>query len=396
VVSGPTKSGKSVLCHKALGGRELLKIDGGQIRSIDDFWAHIAFNLQLPNTASRTSIRGTTLTGLFEFAFSLVTLLKSKFSGSAALNRQDSLTTSYTNVPAIASIRSLLSRETVLLLDDFHYLEKDVRRAILRSLKNAVSDGLKVVILAGPYRAFDPLEAEPELAGRVEHVELPSWAAEDLAEIPGRGFAALGLDVPSHVQRRIADDGFGNPLLVQDFCLALSRRVLEKKSPEARIGAEDLSAVYDSIVQGRGMGRFDRLQSWSGGAGRNVTVLLKGGVVEELPAAILRAVARLGPKPVTSLLEIRESLQALAEHIPAIEMIEPCLSDISFNAAKIGDSPLEWDSHRHVLEINDPHLMFYLRWVVSDRRTLNLPGRAMDRLIGVVQAQASDDADEQP
>jgi hypothetical protein len=54
VATGPTKSGKSVLCRRALGNGKIIAVEGGQIRSEADFWNHVAFQLNIASTASRS------------------------------------------------------------------------------------------------------------------------------------------------------------------------------------------------------------------------------------------------------------------------------------------------------------------------------------------------------
>src|SRR6266851_286567 len=58
VVTGPTKSGKSVLCNKVLDAHKLVSLEGGLIRSETDFWAHIASKLNIASGSSRSE--GTT------------------------------------------------------------------------------------------------------------------------------------------------------------------------------------------------------------------------------------------------------------------------------------------------------------------------------------------------
>jgi hypothetical protein len=46
-LSGPTKTGKTVLCRKVLAGREYVWIDGGEVKSDDDFWNRVRSELSL-------------------------------------------------------------------------------------------------------------------------------------------------------------------------------------------------------------------------------------------------------------------------------------------------------------------------------------------------------------
>lgn len=58
VVTGPTKSGKSVLCHRVLGERKLITVEGGQVQSEEEFWSHIAHQLSLVSESTTASTTG--------------------------------------------------------------------------------------------------------------------------------------------------------------------------------------------------------------------------------------------------------------------------------------------------------------------------------------------------
>lgn len=47
-ITGPTKSGKTVLCKKVIDEKDSIWIDGGQIDKSDDFWGAILSELRLP------------------------------------------------------------------------------------------------------------------------------------------------------------------------------------------------------------------------------------------------------------------------------------------------------------------------------------------------------------
>ena len=56
VVTGPTKSGKTVLCKRVLANAaKFIVVEGGQVRNEDDFWRHISFKLNIANTAVKAA-----------------------------------------------------------------------------------------------------------------------------------------------------------------------------------------------------------------------------------------------------------------------------------------------------------------------------------------------------
>ena len=49
-LSGPTKTGKTVLCRRILGDRQFVWVDGGQVRNGEDFWNLVAQELNIPSS----------------------------------------------------------------------------------------------------------------------------------------------------------------------------------------------------------------------------------------------------------------------------------------------------------------------------------------------------------
>lgn len=59
VVTGPTKSGKTVLCNHVLAeAGKSVTIEGGQVRSEQDFWEQIAYNLDVGSQRTRKEVGG--------------------------------------------------------------------------------------------------------------------------------------------------------------------------------------------------------------------------------------------------------------------------------------------------------------------------------------------------
>lgn len=191
VVTGPTKSGKSVLCHKVLSDRRLVVVEGGQIKTEEDFWKHVAFELNIAATATKS--RSDTTAGTFaaEGGVGIPGVLGGKASGMPSETAQDGSALTYNNVSMLASINKLIEADIALLVDDFHYLDPFVQKGIIQSLKGAVFKGLTVFLLAVPHRAFDPITVENEVEGRFKHIEIPEWTLEDLKLIPEKGEPAL-------------------------------------------------------------------------------------------------------------------------------------------------------------------------------------------------------------
>ena len=180
VVTGPTKSGKSVLCNKVLSGQNLVLIEGGQVHSEADFWNHIAYKLNLASGSSESEGDTSTTSVSGEVSGGIPVIIKGKGGLSYSGSDQKNKTQNFTTVSILASIDHLIAGKFALMIDDFHYIEPAVQKSLIQALKGAVFKGLPVVLLAVPHRAFDPIIVESEIEGRFKHIPIPNWALDDL------------------------------------------------------------------------------------------------------------------------------------------------------------------------------------------------------------------------
>src|SRR5437899_2482302 len=51
-ITGPSKSGKTVLCRNVLGDRQFVWIEGGQITPLDNIWRKVGHALEQPAAIS--------------------------------------------------------------------------------------------------------------------------------------------------------------------------------------------------------------------------------------------------------------------------------------------------------------------------------------------------------
>lgn len=368
VVTGPTKSGKTVLCNHVLSkSGDSVTIEGGQVRGEGDFWSQIAQDLDVGTEKIRresgaaNSENGVGLKanlGVFE----------GSFSDKSGVIRTTERTIKYdVNIPK-AVLDELIRRDASLLVDDFHYIPQSDQKGIIQALKGAVFKGLSVILLAVPHRAFDPMTVEQEVEGRFKHIEIPPWDMDDLIQIPERGFRALNILNDSKINNAICSEGFGNPLLVQEICTELCIRngIFETNEFEAALDLSKLPDALSDIAKSKGFPKYSKLKAGPDARKKRQLRQFRDGSSHDKYAAILKAISAVGPKSRTSYDEIRTALQSLLipTSMPAKHEITSALINMSKIAReKIdGEPPIEWVTGDDVLVITDPFLLFYMKW----------------------------------
>jgi len=220
-LTGPTKSGKTVLCRAVLKEFEYVWIDGGQIKSDDALWNRICSELAIPEgiRLKAGNTRGHSISGSTELGAGIPgNTAKFVFTvGGSRLKVNDEERT-YRLESMHSAIDHLSKHNIILVIDDFHYLPENVRISAVQALKGMAFNRLKFVLLSTPHRAFEAIKAETEITGRFKHVTMPIWIESDLRLIATTGFKALNSICPDRIVDKFCAEAQGSPLLMQQFC----------------------------------------------------------------------------------------------------------------------------------------------------------------------------------
>ena len=206
-VTGQTKSGKTVLARRVFPPEEALWIDGGSVSTEDDFWQIIIEQLQLFQAVE--NIAGKEIESKFggkgsaEANF-LIAKGSGEVSAEIAAKRQSSVSTGRVLSARVTALTGLKKDPNPLVIDDFHYIERETQGSIIRALKPLIFDGLPVIIVAIPHRRYDALKVEKEMTGRIAPIEIQTWTLDELAFIPSTGFKLLNFDLETETATRFS------------------------------------------------------------------------------------------------------------------------------------------------------------------------------------------------
>jgi hypothetical protein len=361
-LSGPTKTGKTVLCRRILGDRQFVWIDGGQVKDGDDFWQRVAYELNLPDATETTSERETEA-GIEGSIPMVVTA-----SGSQLYRRSN---TEKREIGSLGSaITYMTQKKVMLVIDDFHYITEASRTDLMRNVKGAVFNGLKVILLSVTHRVFDAIKAESELTGRFTAISLPHWTIADLAQIPAKGFTELDTTCPKSINEALCAEAQENPFLMQKFCweICFDLGIEQRKMWGGHLIPQDydLTAMFRRLSLDAGLPIYQKLAA--GPQSRKVRAKrpLRSGGVADIYQAVLLALAESGPRAAISYDELRELLGVmLSEQVPQKHEITSALKHLSRISRDIGaESAVDWDDDKRDVNLVDPYLRFYLRWQV--------------------------------
>jgi len=283
--------------------------------------------------------------------------------------QEKSTTFARTGLPQI--VEEIGGSDFVVLVDDFHYMSRDVQSEAAKSLKEAVRLGVRVCTAAVRHRGDDLVRANPELRGRVRAIDLEYWGTTDLRKIATAGFAELNLTVDSGFIEKLTLEAAGSPQLMQLLCLntcfVLGVRNQASNPVNVTITSEQLRAILE---QASASTDFRSLVDVLDGGPKTRGTERKrydffDGSKGDVYRSVLKAVASDPPRLSFTYEELAKRTEAVCrgESPVGSSIVGTCLHMGRLALEKFpNERAIDWDEQKQIVDIPDPYLLFYLRW----------------------------------
>jgi hypothetical protein len=218
-LSGPSKSGKTVLVKKVIDEENLIPLSGATIRSADALWVNVLNWMSIPServetTGSRLKADiGTKAGGGLNIPF--VAQAKAEVGGSTGTESMSEVKNTFKGGGLQQVVHEIAESAFTVFIDDFHYIPKDVQKELGQQIKEAAESGVRIVIASVPHRSDDVVRSNTELRGRVTAIDTDYWREDELAQIAYQGFQELNMDIAPSIMQRLTTESFGSPQLIQ-------------------------------------------------------------------------------------------------------------------------------------------------------------------------------------
>lgn len=368
-VAGPTKSGKTVLTRKVIPPAESLWIEGAHVSSIDDFWSAVLAGLGIVSPSSVAQSKAyeeateTELNAGFKPAgIGAETKLKEATKNTSISVRNGVLQTSM----AQSAVAGLLHANKVVVIDDFHYIEPTVQTALVRGLKQAVFDGVTVVLILIPHRMHEAATAEMDVDGRTQTILIPDWQANELFAIAETGARELAIRIHATTIEMMVQESFQSPHLMQDFCSLLcadcevwNTHTGPLKTVAFIRGKEEFFGRFATTISPE---TFRALQRGPERTNRIERSLKAGGTCDTYEAVLL-ALQKLNVMTPVGWGALRQSLQEILVDEPQQHEVTRVLEKMDEIAkTRDGEPVLDYIKKQRELHLVDPFFRFYVRW----------------------------------
>jgi hypothetical protein len=366
-VSGPTKSGKTVLVERRLDRDVAIWIEGPDLTDVSIFWHRVVDWLGLYDLVEVGRAEDEGAGRQMGLSVGSANVAKIDASKSDSTRTSTSVRKSRTTDITAVARKGLEDWRTPIVIDDFHSVAEDVKVPIARAIKTVILH-TKVVLIAVPHEAFEVVRREPDMGFRVERLEINAWSQKELEFIAERGFDALAIDDRHGVGGKLASASYGAPFLMQQLCYDYVRYILNvEQTPAAgriqSVEPDSWLEFFTGIADRTPADIFTSLLKGpkERGTRRQVRVFHDGSTTD-IYGSLLHAVAEAGKLEV-SLVEISEILERGLVEPPARQRISLSLGHMSSIAKKqrgTGDPAVDFKDE--TLNILDPFLLFYLRY----------------------------------
>lgn len=341
-ITGPSKSGKTVLCDRVIGTQNIISMSGNDFVKEEDFWEAVGKRAGIP---MRGDIR----------------------IGNTAKSEDEAVTTVTTEAYQGSKDRVITffkKYQKVLLLDDFHYAPPAMQYNIACQLKEVIRLGFRAIVISLPHHSDDAIRLNPDLVGRLSLIEIEPWKEEELQQIAVKGFRELNVPIDSSIVERIAMESIHSPQLMQSVCLNCERAargvsLITDEVVEESCRLTCINFPYESVVRLLKAGPFTRGQ-------KRLKYELSDGMELDLYSILLKILA---DNPPCTKLDFEEIFQRIdnkvvdGQHKITTKKIKDTLNKLQklISEQRALYQVFEWKDD--CIYILDPLFLFYIRWV---------------------------------
>ena len=372
-ISGPSKSGKTVLIERVIGTDNLISVSGSEISSVASLWDRVLDWMGAPSSRAMTSGgistsgTGAQITGSVGLPMGIA---KGGVSASTQSNSSQTTGTTITQGRrGLAQVQEEIGNSTFcVLIDDFHYVPKDLQIDVGKQIKTAAERGIRMLAASVPHRSDDVVRSNSELRGRTLNIDTEFWGDDELVQIAQLGFRALNIEINADLLSQLAQDACGSPQLMQRICLNIcsnlgvhSAYTATRYVSSGEVNLRDVLAItstssdYKTLVQTMHAGPKTR------GTERNKYSFIDGSR-GDVYRCILLAIQQDPP-----LMELPYSVlmdrvkQVCIGDAPVGRGVTEACGQISAFASADRTVEFDTDSDVETFYVSDPYWLFYLR-----------------------------------
>lgn len=220
LIFGRSKSGKTSLWNKYIDRKRVIKIPCSATKTLRDVYSEILYEL---NTfyQTETTIANGKNAGLKTELSAVLGI--GKVSVNAQLSESRNITKKQTRIsePNIACtlvIKFLSGTNKIIVLEDFHYANYELKNELSEDLKAFSDDKCPWILVGVQHKTSELLSYNLDLQQRIAEISVEGFSNQQLLEIIELGESALNIEFTSEIKQQIVMESFKSASIVQNIC----------------------------------------------------------------------------------------------------------------------------------------------------------------------------------
>lgn len=245
VVYGASKQGKTALRQKHISDDQCEIYRCNPKSTPDQIYQHVlhAANVRIEKGETRSEGLKGGAKGAWSITASLPWVGGTKATGEvhSEANTQKTFSTEFVDLnlgdsQSVASILQTAKFTKFVVLENFHYLPKNVQKELSFDLKTFHEMGIRFIVLGVWRESNQLLVLNPDLQDRMAEIPVEPWTVADFDQVIVKGEQKLNITIPELARSEFKKQSYGNVGMVQEFLkIYCSLNGVNETSPQHRV-----------------------------------------------------------------------------------------------------------------------------------------------------------------
>ncbi|KJS67419.1 MAG: hypothetical protein JL50_08695 [Peptococcaceae bacterium BICA1-7] len=246
----------------------------------------------------------------------------------------------------------------LLIIDDFHHLEKPVRDKIAFSLKRWHEKGIRIIIVGIASTTKNLIDIDSEVSIRNDYFEMKTQKNEFLNEVIQKGEEALNISFSEETKNSFVNAAQGMPSAIQIICrVACVRNEIFETLPEKRLIHISIDNIKDGVIRTYKSKYFNKIIGLA--KGKQQARSIHNTYFDIIKQLCLMDEYEIGIEDLK--LRILSGFTVRNERNRKLTSINNCLNNIRDVIHQKGlDDTLYYNENSNVISIEDPSFRLYL------------------------------------
>ena len=220
LIFGSSKSGKTSLWKRYVPNDRVIKIPCNASKKLQEVYSEILYELNSFYEAEKTqsSSKNSGITAELQSILGIGTAKVNAQLGIADIFSDKQIRVSQPSIGCTLVIKFLKQSRKIIILEDFHYANHDLKYALSEDLKAFSDEKCPWILVGVQHKTSELLSYNLDLQQRISELPVEGFTDEQLQQIIELGETALNIRFSSEVRDHIVEEALESASIVQNIC----------------------------------------------------------------------------------------------------------------------------------------------------------------------------------